>query len=37
MIEVVENEVNEKIALRSAAAMYKINRFKLQATAMSKD
>ena len=37
MIEVVEDEVNEKMALRRTAAMYKMNRFKLQATAMSKD
>ena len=37
VIEVVEDEVNEKMALRRTAAMYKMNRFKLQATAMSKD
>ena len=37
VIEVVEDEVNEKMALRRTAAMHKINRFKLQATAMSTD
>ena len=29
VIEVVEDEVNEKMALRRTAAMHKINRFKL--------
>ena len=37
MIEVVNDEIFEKMALRNSSSLHRINRYKLQATALSKD
>ena len=37
MIEVVNDEIFEKMALRNSSSLHRINKHKLQATALSKD